>query len=68
MMLQLRKTTRWIHVLGGLCMGIFLFSPLIEEPSALLVARSASLVLLLTGAAMWQWPRVTGTLRRRGGK
>jgi hypothetical protein len=55
-------------MLGGLYIGTFLPSPLIENPSALLAAQSVSLALLLTGVSMWQWPRVTGTLRRMGGK
>ena len=67
-MLLLRKITRWFHLLGGLYIGIFLFSPLIENPSAVLVAQSVSLVLLFTGVSIWQWSRVTGALRRMGGK
>jgi hypothetical protein len=67
-MLQLRKFVRWIHVLGGLYIGTFLFSPLIENPSAVVVAKSVSLALLLSGVSMWQWPRVTGALRRMRGK
>ena len=67
-MLLLRKITRWFHILGGLYIGTFLFSPLIENPLALLAAQSVSLALLLTGVSMWQWPRVTGTLRKMGGK
>ncbi len=67
-MLQLRKMTRWFHILGGFYIGIFLFSPLIENPSALLAAQSLSLALLVTGVSMWQWPRMTGTFRKMGGK
>jgi hypothetical protein len=44
------------------------FSPLIENPSAVFVAQSVSLVLLFTGVSMWQWSRVAGALRRMRGK
>jgi hypothetical protein len=67
-LLQPRKITLRLQMLGGLYIGTFLPSPLIENPSALLAAQSVSLALLLTGVSMWQWPRVTGTLRRMGGK
>ena len=44
------------------------FSPLIENPSAVFVGQSVSLVLLFTGVSMWQWSRVAGALRRMRGK
>ena len=65
-MLRFRKVIRWFHIFGGLYMGTFLFSPLIEVPAALLAAQIVSLGLLMTGLGMWQWGRVTGTLRRMG--
>jgi hypothetical protein len=67
-MLHLRKLVRWLHILGGLYIGTFLFSPLIEIPSAALAAQIVSLALLATGVSMWQWGRVTGVLRRIGSK
>jgi len=63
-----RKLLRWFHILGGLYLGTFLFSPLIEDPSALLAARIVSVGLLLSGVSMWQWPRVTRALRGRQGQ
>ena len=67
-MSRFRKLVRWFHIIGGLYMGTFLFSPLIENPSALLAAQFVSLGLLLTGVSMWQWPRVTRALRGFGDK
>ncbi|MCA3514294.1 MAG: hypothetical protein IOC80_02250 [Rhodobacter sp.] len=60
---ELRKMLRWFHIFGGLYLGTFLFSPLIEYPSALLAARIVSVGLLLSGVSMWQWPRVTRAIR-----
>jgi hypothetical protein len=67
-MVRLRKAIRWLHILGGMYIGTFLFSPLIEVPEAALVARIVSLALLVTGASMWQWGRVSSALRKFGGR
>ena len=67
-MSRFRKLVRWFHIIGGLYIGAFLFSPLIAYPSALLAAQLVSLGLLLTGVSMWQWPRVTRALLGIGGE
>jgi hypothetical protein len=65
-MLRFRNLIRWCHISGGLYLGIFLFSPLYEYPSALLAAQIVSVCLLLTGVGIWQWSGVTRALRGLG--
>lgn len=55
---KLRKFLRFVHILGGVYLGAFVFSPLIESPAATAAARMVAVGLLLTGAAMWQWKRL----------
>ena len=59
-----RNLLRLLHILGGLYLGTFLFSPLIESASATALARIVAIGLLFSGLAMWQWKRVAPMLRR----
>jgi|GEM_PF-3541762 hypothetical protein len=61
---QLRKILRLVHILGGLYLGTFLFSPLIESASATALARVVSIGLVVSGLAMWQWKRLAPMLSR----
>lgn len=61
---QHRNFLRLLHILGGLYLGTFLFSPLIESALATTLARIVAIGLLFSGLAMWQWKRVVTMLRR----
>ena len=61
---QHRNFLRLLHILGGLYLGTFLFSPLIESALATTLARIVAIGLLFSGLAMWQWKRVAPMLRR----
>lgn len=63
-MLRLRKLLRNLHIVGGLYLGTFLFSPLIESDAATTVARIIGFGLFVTGLAMWQWKHVAPMLSR----
>ena len=58
-----RRVLRWMHFVGGLYIGAVLFSPLIDDPTALGIARGLAVALALSGLAMWQWGRVLAFLR-----
>jgi hypothetical protein len=61
---QHRNFLRLLHILGGLYLGTFLFSPLIESALATTLARIVAIGLFFSGLAMWQWKRVAPMLRR----
>jgi hypothetical protein len=61
---QLRTVLRWIHLIGGLSFGVFVYSPLrTNEAFTLLLQVVIIPVVLLSGLWMWQQARVSRWLR-----
>ncbi|MFM8820962.1 MAG: hypothetical protein ACKOD3_10580 [Phenylobacterium sp.] len=63
-MLGFRRLLRFVHIAGGIYLGAFVFSPLIESATAAAAARAVAVGLLMSGAAMWQWKRLAPLLGR----
>lgn len=61
-MLRLRNFLRLLHLSGGLYLGAFLFSPLMESSLATALARIVAIGLLVSGLAMWQMKRFVPSL------
>jgi len=60
----LRVTQRWIHIIGSVLIGTFVYSPLRSDSD--FTARMQFVVipvLLLTGIGMWQQPRLNLLLK-----
>jgi hypothetical protein len=57
-----RRTQRWAHLLLGVGLGVFVYSPLRTEPLAVLAVQAVCFPLLaLSGVLMWKG----AALRRR---
>jgi hypothetical protein len=57
---NLRSALRSIHILIGLFIGTYIYSPWHADPTWTLVARLALIPLVaLTGIAMWKQGRLT---------
>ncbi len=67
-MLRIRNILRVLHILGGVYLGTFLFSPLIENAAATTAARVVAIGLLVSGVAMWQWKRLAPLFGRTGNR
>ena len=61
-----RRALRWLHIVGGVVLGVYLYSPWGAEPAF----RAAVLfgvfpALGASGLAMWLWPRLVRAWRGR---
>lgn len=57
--MQERNLMRWIHLLGSVAIGTFVYSPWRNEPGFVLSMRVLVIPLLtLTGLWMWQGSRL----------
>lgn len=63
-----RRALRWIHLIGGIIVGTYLYSPWSENALFSIVTLYGVVPILgLTGIAMWQQGRLNGFLRRDPG-
>lgn len=64
---QYRSIMRWIHILGSIIIGTYIYSPYTSDPTFSLVVQVGVIpVLGLSGILMWQQGRVMKWLRQRG--
>ncbi|WOE76161.1 hypothetical protein [Alterisphingorhabdus coralli] len=62
----LRKTLRWLHIIGGLILGTYLYSPWGSDP----VFTFATLYIIIpamaiSGIWMWQQAAISRLFRRQ---
>jgi hypothetical protein len=63
---QVRSRQRAAHLVAGLIVLIAVYAgPLLGPAFAAVVQWAVFPVLVLTGVAMWKWPRIRRMLRRR---
>ncbi len=61
---QLRIIIRWIHVIGGVMLGAFVYSPLREISEFVLLMQFVVIpVLTVSGLALWQQARLNKWLK-----
>ena len=61
-----RRALRWLHIIGSVVLGIYLYSPWGTEPAfRALVLYGVFPVLGASGVVMWQLPRLLRTQRGR---
>lgn len=62
---QLRRISRWIHIVGSILLGIYIYSPWSRYVAFSRVIQIGVIpVLALSGIAMWQQARTLQLLRR----
>ncbi len=60
-----RQITRWIHIIGSIVIIVYIYTSLGANPAFMTTVRFVTIPLLvLTGLAMWQQPRLMKLLRR----
>lgn len=63
-----RDAQRALHLVAAAVLGTYVYSPWGGDPTFAALTRVVLVpVLVLTGLAMWQWPRVGRALRARRG-
>lgn len=62
---KLRDTLRWVHIIIGIYLGYYVYSPIEEHPLLRLIGRLIFPIVVITGLWMWQQARVRRMLRRR---
>ncbi len=61
-----RKTVRYLHVVVGVMLILFVYSPLSEVGWYALVVQALAIPLVsLSGIALWQQPQLSAWRRRR---
>ncbi len=64
--IKLRQTLRWIHIVGGLIVGTYLYAPWSADPAFTAVTLYGVVPLLgLSGIAMWQQGRISRWMKSR---
>jgi len=59
-----RRAMRWLHIVGSVVLGTYLYSPWGAEPAfRALVLYGVFPVLGASGLAMWLWPRLVRAWR-----
>lgn len=59
-----RRAMRWLHIVGGVVLGVSLYAPWGSEPTfRAVVLFGVFPALSLSGVAMWQWPKRIRTRR-----
>lgn len=62
---QLRRVTRWIHIVGSILLGIYIYSPWSRYVAfSRLMQIGVIPILTLSGIAMWQQARTLQLLRQ----
>jgi hypothetical protein len=62
---QLRLISRWVHIVGAIILGIYIYSPWSRYVAFSLFVKVVTIpILTLTGLAMWQQARTLNLLRR----
>ena len=62
---RVRDIQRAVHLLGGLLLAAYLYTPLRELPALLAVLQFVVVpVIMASGVAMWQGPRLRRRLAR----
>ena len=63
---RLRRANRWLHLFVGIMLIVYIYSPLGEVSwYALAVQALAIPLVVLSGVALWQQPRLSAWLKRR---
>ena len=63
---RLRRANRWLHLLVSVTLIVYVYSPLGEAPWYALAVQSLAIPLVvLSGVALWQQPRLSAWLKRR---
>ena len=63
---RLRQSLRWLHLIVGVLLIVFVYSPLREVTwYALLMQTLAIPLVSLSGLALWQQPKLSAWLKRR---
>lgn len=60
---SVRKTLRAAHIIVGIWIAIFIFSPLRQDPTATSFAQISVIGLTISGIIMWQLPRLARLFR-----
>ncbi|MFN2323274.1 MAG: hypothetical protein ABR510_10000 [Trueperaceae bacterium] len=59
-----RRALRWLHIVGSVVLGVYLYSPWGTEPVfEAVVLFGVFPALGASGVAMWQWPRLVRARR-----
>ncbi len=54
-----RRALRWLHIVGAVVLGVYLYSPWAAQPVFEAVVLFGIVPALgASGVAMWQWPRL----------
>jgi hypothetical protein len=62
---QVRDAQRAVHLVLGLLLALYVYTPVRDLPLALFLAQVVLIPLLIaSGLAMWQWPRLRRRLSR----
>lgn len=64
-MSRARIVLRWAHIVAGVWIAVFVLSPLRLDPTAVIAAQVTVIGLTMSGAAMWQLPRLVRAFRHR---
>lgn len=61
----LRNVTRLIHLIIGVCIGVFIYSPFQADPGYITFMQVVVMpVATITGVVLWQQPRIVKLFRR----
>ena len=59
-----RRALRWLHIVGSVVLGVYLYSPWGSEPAFRAVVLFGVFPALgASGGAMWLWPRIVRAWR-----
>lgn len=62
----LRNVLRWFHILGGLVIGTYLYSPWSSDPVFTMVTLYiVTPAIVISGVCMWQQGKIARWLRRK---
>ncbi len=63
---RLRQVVRSAHIAVGVMLGFFVYSPLREAGWYVLTVQALAVpLILLSGLALWQQPKLSSWLKRR---
>lgn len=63
---RLRQTVRSVHLVVGVMLGFFVYSPLREVGWYVLTVQALAIpLILLSGLTLWQQPKLSSWLKKR---